>query len=66
MRDFTGFQIDTIQSAVFSWLKKKGQKWRRSYREATKLFGHTTVKCVRELYKSQGEKVSLPLVLGEF
>lgn len=23
VRDFTGFKIDAIQSAVFSWLKKK-------------------------------------------
>lgn len=50
VRDFTGFKIDTIHSAVFSWIKKKKrQKWRQSYREITKLFVHTTVKCVREL-----------------
>lgn len=50
VRDFTGFKIDTIHSAVFSWIKKKkGQKWRQSYREITKLFVHMTVKCVREL-----------------
>lgn len=55
MQDLAGLKI------------KEGKKKNRdgSYRETTKLLGHTTVRRVRELQKIQGEKVSLALVMGD-
>lgn len=61
MRDFTGLELDTIQSAEFSWIKKKKKtKMEMNYRETIKLVGHAAVRCERELSESQGEEVSLP------